>query len=173
MGASTRAKGRALHLFGRVCISNHTGRTWEKSKGGRDCARDGPESEDIPLDEMLDTVSSTCSLKPKGESQSVPSASALATNSSPRRATTCRKMTSSGDPGSGGVYFLFLIRLPGNAKGCFLSNGSCVGDNDLLFSSEFTISRRRAKPVSISHVMDPPGGRQSDDKRVGESCRTP
>ena len=65
----------------------------------------------VPLDEMLDTVSSTSSLKPKGDSQSRPSASARATSPLPRRRTTSPEMTSCWEPGSGGVRFGFFLRL--------------------------------------------------------------
>src|SRR6266566_2103513 len=60
---------------------------------------------------MLDTVSLTSSLKPKGDSQSRPSASARATSSLPRRPTTSLEMTSCGEPDSGGVRFGFFLRL--------------------------------------------------------------
>jgi hypothetical protein len=56
-------------------------------------------------------VSSTSSLKPKGDSQSRPSASVRATSSLPRRLTTSLEMTSCGDPQSGGVRFGFFVRL--------------------------------------------------------------
>lgn len=60
---------------------------------------------------MLDTVSSTSSLKLKGDSQSKPSASVRAKSPLPKRPTTSLEMTSCGDPGSGGVRFGFFVRL--------------------------------------------------------------
>jgi hypothetical protein len=110
---------------------------------------------------MLDTVSSTCSLNPNGDFHSVPSASVRATISSPRSATTSREMTSSEEPDSSGVCFLFLLRLgvlgfvptcrggSGDTKRGFLSTGwrkDCVGDEDLVLKIDFSIRKRRAKP---------------------------
>jgi hypothetical protein len=77
----------------------------------------------VPLDDRLDTVSSTSSLKPKGDSQSRPSASACAKTSLPRRPTTSLETTSSGVPGSGGVRFGFFLRL-----GAVDLVVACVGD---------------------------------------------
>jgi hypothetical protein len=129
----------------------------KKKKGPVAICAARTSEQDIPLDEMLRTVSSTSSLKPKGDAHFVPSASARATSSSPSNATTSCEMTSSEDPGSSGVCFLFLLRLDTlgfmptftadceNSKRGFLSSGrrhGRGGEIDLVFEIEFSISRR-------------------------------
>ena len=100
-------QGQVLRLFEYALVNDHTG---EMDRQGSTQTL----KQDIPLDEMLDTVTSTSSLKPKGESHSVPSASARATTFVPRSSTTWREMTSSEEPSSGGVYFFLLLRfMPG------------------------------------------------------------
>ena len=133
---------------------------------------------------MLETVSSTSSRKPKGDSHSTPSASARATTSFPRSPTTSREMTSSDEPKSGGVCFFLLLRFeavdftpacragPGDAKRGRLSNGrrvTCGGEAGLIFDIEVSMIRlkmilrinkgKREREDTTSRGDYPHGGR--------------